>query len=118
LSKHGYTVKVTFSFNQRWGTISGTIAYSNFFKDAALNNLSASFSVYVRITGGLSFNSYIFGSRVQDQIYLAKGSATLQDILARGRQLASKYNLSSGFGLTFRFGSKLNNFVNPRMLAF
>jgi hypothetical protein len=114
----GHAIHTNISFNQRWGTISGTIAYSNFFKDAALNNLSASFSVYVRITGGLSFNSYIFGSRVQDQIYLAKGSATLQDILARGRQLASKYNLSSGFGLTFRFGSKLNNFVNPRMLAF
>jgi hypothetical protein len=114
----GQLLNMNMSFNQKWGTVSSTVAYSNFFKDASINNLSASFAVYIRITGGVSFNTYLFASRVQDQIYLSKGAATLQDILARGRQLASKYNLSSGFGLTFRFGSKLNNFVNPRMQSF
>jgi hypothetical protein len=111
----GQMINVNTSFNQKWGIISSTFTYSNFFKDAALNSLSVLFNLNLRITGGLALNIYTYGSRVQDQVYLSKGSASLQDILARGRQLASKYNFSSGIGLVYRFGSKLNNFVNPTM---
>ena len=68
----------------------------------------------VRITGGLSIYVYSFGGLTRDQIYLPKGGATEQEILTRRRQIASGYDFYSGFGLNFRFGSKLNNFVNPR----
>jgi hypothetical protein len=68
----------------------------------------------VRISGGLSFNVYAYSELVRDQIYLPKGGATEQEILTRRRQLASSYNFYSGFGFNYRFGSKLNNFVNPR----
>jgi hypothetical protein len=50
----------------------------------------------------------------RDQIFLPKGGATSQEVLTRRRQLASGYNIYSYFGLNYRFGSKLNNFVNPR----
>ena len=111
----GQMAQADLAFNQKWGTFSSTIAYSNYFKDASLNNLSASLKLYFRITGGLSFNIYANGSRVRDQVYLVKGSANIQDVLTRRRQLGSEYNFSSGVGLIFRFGSKLNNFVNRRM---
>lgn len=60
---------------------------------------------------------YLFtsGARVRDQVYLVKGKATEQYVFTRRRQLASEYNFSSGLGLNFRFGSKLNNFVNARL---
>jgi len=111
----GQAAQANMSFNQKWGTFSSTISYSSYFKDASLNNLSASLKFYIRITGGLSFNVYAYGSRERDQVYLVKGSADVQDVLTRRRQLASEYNFGSGIGLSFRFGSKLNNFVNPRM---
>ena len=111
----GHIAQAALSFNQKWGTFSSTIAYINYFKDASLNNISDSLKFYIRITGGLFFNVYTYGSRVRDQVYLVKGSAAIQDVLTRRRQLASEYNFSSGIGLNFRFGSKLNNFVNARM---
>jgi hypothetical protein len=68
----------------------------------------------VRITGGLSFFVFAFGGLTRDQVFLVKGSATPEEVLARRRQLASGYNYFTSIGLNFRFGSKLNNIVNPR----
>lgn len=70
--------------------------------------------VNVIISGGLSFNVFMFGSYQRDQIYLSKGLASQQDVLTRQRQLATNYNYYTYFGLSYRFGSKVNNFVNPR----
>jgi hypothetical protein len=102
------------SLKQKWGNVNSSITYSNFFKDPSLNNVALSLSVNVRITGGLSFNMYSTGAIVHDQVYLAKGKASEQDILVRRRQIASAYNFYSGIGVNYRFGSILNNFVNPR----
>jgi len=49
-----------------------------------------------------------------DQIYLPKDEADITEVLTRRRQIASGYNFYTSFGLNYRFGSKLNNFVNPR----
>jgi hypothetical protein len=57
---------------------------------------------------------YAFPSIVRDQVFLPKGDASADDILSRRRQLQTNYNFFMGFGVTYRFGSVLNNFVNPR----
>ena len=57
---------------------------------------------------------YSFAGLIHDQVYLPKGGATEQEILTRRRQLESAYNFFTGFGINYRFGSKINNFVNPR----
>ena len=75
-------------------------------------------SINLRITGGLSFYVYSSGGLIHDQVYLEKGNATIQEILTRRRQLASTYSFNSGAGLSFRFGSILNNFVNPRFSGY
>lgn len=111
----GHSLQANLSFNQKWGTFSSRISYRNYFVDPALNNISGSVNWNMRITGGLSFYIYAYGARVKDQVYLVKGQATEQDVLTRRRQLASAYNVESGVGIDFRFGSKLNNFVNPRL---
>jgi hypothetical protein len=51
---------------------------------------------------------------VHDQIYLPGEGATGEEVLSRTRQLQSSYNFETFFGLNYRFGTKLNNFVNPR----
>ena len=71
-------------------------------------------NVDVRVTGNLSFNVTAYGGLVRDQIYLTKGKTSGEDILVRRRQVASGYNYWANFGINYRFGSKLNNFVNPR----
>jgi hypothetical protein len=109
----GQEIRANLSIRQKWGSISTAISYSNYFKDWHLNNLAASVNLNVRITGGLSLYFYASGGLVHDQVYLVKGDATQQEILTRQRQLASSYTLYSGMGVSYRFGSILNNFVNP-----
>jgi len=110
----GHQADVTVSFNQKWGSTSVGINYHNYFHDWKLFNLGINASINVRITGGLSFNVYFRGALTRDQINLPKGGATEQEILTRRRQIASGYSVYTSFGINYRFGSKLNNFVNPR----
>jgi hypothetical protein len=110
----GHKMQANFSLKQKWGYINSNITYSNYFKDWKLNNLSINLSVNLRVTGGLFFYVYSNGGLIHDQVYLVKGNATIQEILTRQRQLASSYSFYSGAGFSFRFGSILNNFVNPR----
>lgn len=110
----GHAMELNVSFNQKWGTINSGISYSNYFHDWSLNNLGVGTQMEVRITGGLSVYVYLFGGLVHDQIYLPAEGASGEEVLSRQRQLKSSYNFESFFGLNYRFGSKLNNFVNPR----
>jgi hypothetical protein len=110
----GHKAVAQFSLKQKWGSMNAGITYSNYFMDWTLNNVSVNLSINLRISGGLFFYVYSYGELIHDQVYLVKGNATLQEILTRRRQLASGYSFNSGAGLSFRFGSILNNFVNPR----
>lgn len=110
----GQNLSVNLSLNQKWGTISTGVTYRNYFTDWRFYNISFNTFMDVRLTGNLSFNLYAFPSIVRDQVFLPKGDATSDDILSRRRQLQSNYNFFMGFGITYRFGSILNNFVNPR----
>jgi hypothetical protein len=107
-------LNASLTFNQKWGSFSTGINYSVYLHDLKVNSLNISIDASVRITGGLSFNMYAFGGLVHDQVYLPKGDASISDVLARRRQLASDFNFYTGFGISYRFGSILNNFVNPR----
>jgi hypothetical protein len=109
-----HSFRVYLVLNKKWGTVYSGISYSNFFHNWKLNNLSGSVNISVRITGGLSFYIYSSGGLVHDQVYLQKSGATEEEILTRLRQLKSSYYFQSRFGISYRFGSKLNNFVNPR----
>jgi hypothetical protein len=108
--------------NQKWGNVYAGVKFSNYFHNYEDVDPTADFfynielqgNMSVRITGGLSFNTYVSIEIAQDQIYLPKGDASQQDILTRRRQLQSNFNIYANFGFNYRFGSKLNNFVNPR----
>jgi hypothetical protein len=110
----GQNLSLNLSLNQKWGTISTGVTYRNYFTDWRFYNISFTTFMDVRLTGNLSFNLYAFPSIVRDQVFLPKGDATSDDILSRRRQLQSNYRFFMGFGITYRFGSILNNFVNPR----
>lgn len=110
----GHRLEANLSVKQKWGNISAKLAYTNFLKDHQLNNLNYNLNFDIRISGGLSMYFYSSGALVHDQVYLAKGKASAEDVLTKRRQLKSGYYIYTGVGLNFRFGSMLNNFVNPR----
>jgi hypothetical protein len=109
-----HEVSANLSLKQKWGTINSQAEYSTYLHNTKLNSISLFLNFDVRITGGLSVFSYMSGARVNNQIHLIKGRATALQVLTRQRELASKFRFNSGFGISYRFGSKLNNFVNPR----
>ncbi len=112
LAGHGLEAKL--SVNQKWGTVSFGTEYHNYLHNWKLFNLEVNAELDIRITGGLSFNIYTSAQLTRDQLFLPKEGATPQEVLTRRRQLASGYSFFTFFGLNYRFGSKLNNFVNPR----
>ncbi|MFN2437907.1 MAG: hypothetical protein ABR503_01825 [Chitinophagaceae bacterium] len=114
---YGHGAETEMSFNQKWGTTRLGLEYHNYFHKWKFLNLEMYTELEVRITGGLSFNVYASGELVRDQLSLPKEGATEEEVLTRRRQLASGYNYFISFGLNYRFGSKLNNFVNPRFGA-
>mgnify|MGYP001599175342 CR=1 FL=1 len=109
-----HSFEATLTLNKKWGTIYSGFSYSNFLHNWKLNNIGVNLGVNVRVTGGLSFNINLFGELVHDQVYLSRYGATEQEVLTRIRKLKSSYNFQTSFGIGYRFGSKLNNFVNPR----
>ena len=111
---YGHQASVNASFNQKWGNLYAGVTYHNYFHDWSLYNLGVNFYTSVRVTGGLSFYVSGFGGLTHDQVFLVKGNATPEEVLARRRQLASGYNFYTSVGLTYQFGSQLNNVVNPR----
>lgn len=111
---YGHRFSAALTLNKKWGTFFTGINYRNYFHNWKLNNMGININTNVRITGGLSFFVSANASIVHNQISLIKGDVTEQEVLTRKRQLASNYNYYTSFGLNFRFGSILNNFVNPR----
>lgn len=109
---HG--IESNLRFNQKWGTVSVGAEYHNYLHNWRYFNLGINGEIEIRITGGLSFNIYTSAELTRDQLFLPKEAATLQEVLIRRRELASGYRIYTNFGINYRFGSKLNNFVNPR----
>jgi hypothetical protein len=69
----------------------------------------------LRIFRGLEFG--VFGSvaRVKNQIYLSAEEATPEEILLQLQQRGTDFFFGLHFNISYRFGSKFNNVVNPRM---
>lgn len=111
---YGHRATAYLSLNQKWGSSYAGITYNNYFSNWKFFNLGVEVYNSVRITGGLSFYIMAFGGLTRDQVFLVKGNTTPEEVLARRRQLASGYNYYTSIGINYRFGSKLNNVVNPR----
>jgi hypothetical protein len=110
----GHMLLTSLTLNQKWGSIGFGVAYRNYFHNWKFYNLGANANMNIRITGGLSFYVDFWGSLAHDQIFLSADGVDKEDVLTKRRQLGSNFNFRSWFGLTYRFGSILNNFVNPR----
>lgn len=110
----GHSLDATYSVVQKWGSINIGVLWSNYLHDWSLNNLSLSGMMDFRIAKGLSVNIGGGASLIHDQVSLAKGIASQEEILTRQKQLATQYSYFTSFGISYTFGSIFNNVVNPR----
>jgi len=82
---------------------------------ARLYSLSFNGRTNIRLTRGLSLELRGDAARVNDQLFLARGNASDDEVLTRQRALATSFRLSGSVGINFTFGSIYNSIVNPRL---
>jgi len=107
-------LSVTVEAREPWGSTSTSLVGSHYFHDFSKNQLYLVSDLSLRLFKGFSLHLYGQGSLIHDQISLAKGGATPEDILLQRKQLATQYSYYGTLGLKYSFGSIFSNVVNPR----
>ncbi len=102
------------SINQKWGSLSGEIAFEQFLQDLPLNALNFNLNANVRLFKGFNFNVSGGYSITRNQVNLEAGDVSLEDLLLQQQQLQSGFNFFASVGFNYTFGSIYNTIVNPR----
>ena len=100
---------------QTWGNIDASLRYTRFLHNASTYSVSFSGRTNIRLSRGLSLELRSDAAKVNDQLFLARGDASDDEVLTRTRALATSFRLSGSIGLNFTFGSIYNSIVNPRL---
>ncbi len=99
---------------QPWGSISSGLRGVQYLHDTDLYRVVLNGNLSFRLGGGLSVNVGGSYQRINDQLGLPRGDASLEDILLERRRLATSYRTSGSIALSYTFGSIFTNVVNPR----
>lgn len=110
--KHG--IDIEFSQTKRWGDISFDIEFDQFFHDLGLLSISFNPEIELNIIKGLRLELGGYIEYVGDRINISKSELSDQDIILQNVQLDTNYSYFTYFGFNYRFGSAINNIVNPR----
>lgn len=99
---------------QPWGQAEFEVEAQSYLDGFARNRIGVAGELEFRVTRGLAFQVDARYSRVRDQLSLARGDASDDEILLELRQLATDYTFDLSFGLSYTFGSIFSSVVNPR----
>jgi hypothetical protein len=99
---------------QPWGRLESQLVASTYLDDWSKNRISLFGFAEVRIVRGLSLNIYGSYARIRDQLAIPKADIPDEEILLRLRELQTSYRWDFELGLSYTFGSKFSNIVNPR----
>lgn len=110
-----HTLDIQTRFRQPWGDVYTNLEFSTFLHDFSKNRLEFFSRISVRILKGLAVSFYANLNLIRDQINLPAGEASIEDILLRQRQIATNFELNTGIGLSYTFGSAFNNIINTRL---
>jgi len=109
-----HTLTLSLVQNQPWGSVNLGLEGGQYLDETSKNYASLSGGTSVRLFRGLSFNISGNFSSIHNQLYLPRRGATEQEILTQQRHLATSYSYFALTGISYTFGSVLNNVVNPR----
>lgn len=113
LARH--VLDIDLRLRQRWGQIFAGISGGNFLNDFRKNRFRMQGRANVRLIKGLSFNVSGGYQIINDQISLARGEASVEDVLLGQAQLATNFDADLRFGFSYTFGSLYNNVINTRL---
>jgi hypothetical protein len=110
-----HALNASVQVRQPWGSISSGLTGSSYLHNSDFHRLTFNGNVSFRLGGGISLNVGGNYQRINDQLGLPRGNASLEDILLQRRRLATAYRGSGSIGLSYTFGSIFSNVVNPRL---
>jgi hypothetical protein len=113
LPRHRF--EVSLELRQPFGSINTSLEATQYLHDLGRHQVNLFGGMQLRLFRGLQLN--LFGSvgRIKDQLYLAKAGVPEEEILVRRRQLGTDYRYDANIGLSYTFGSRFSNVVNPRL---
>ncbi|MBJ7880684.1 DUF481 domain-containing protein [Gelidibacter salicanalis] len=110
-----HSLEVQLRFRQPWGNLDSRLRGSSFLNDFSKNSLQLYSSISVRVFKGLAVRFSGNFEIVHDQINLSGGSASIEDVLLRQKQIATDFELNLSIGLSYTFGSAFNTIINTRL---
>lgn len=113
-----HSLSAALSVRQPWGGSFGRLEFTQLLNDLSKHRFEAFAGIDLRLFRGLSLNLNGRASRVRDQINLAAGDATEEEILLRQRELQTGFQYGFSIGFSYTFGSIFSNVVNPRFERF
>ena len=109
-----HRLETSYATRQTWGNLNFGVSGQQYLHDTSLYNLNFFTGASVNITRGLRVNVNGNYSMVRDQLNIAKRDLSAEEVLLRQQQLATSYRYFANFGFSYRFGSAVQNVVNPR----
>ncbi len=109
-----HSLSVGIARRQPWGSANVSINGSQYLDDLKYYNAGVFGGVDVRVGKGFSVNLSGSVSRVRDQLYLPRGEATDEEVIARQQALSTNFRYFVFTGIRYQFGSMFNSVVNPR----
>jgi hypothetical protein len=100
---------------QPWGQVFGAVSGTQYFHDLSVHRIDTFAGFTLRLIRGLELSLFGDFSRIKDQFGLPAAGLTDEEILLQRRALETDYRFYLNFSLSYRFGSKFANVVNPRM---
>lgn len=109
-----HSLNFNFEQTKKWGSLDISVGAAQYLHNMTLFNAFFNPNMNWQIAQGLRINFGGFLSFVSDRINIPKSELSDQEVLLRLRQLDTSFTYFTYMGINYRFGSKYNNFVNPR----
>lgn len=109
-----HAMEIAADIAQPWGEVFGSIEGTQYLDSPATHRIDFFTFVEFRIFRGLNFNVNGRFSRIKDQFFLPAEELSEEDILLQRSARETDFRYRIGIGLSYRFGSKFANIVNPR----
>lgn len=110
-----HVLEIEVGVQKPWGSIHGGVDAFQYLHDLSKHSVSLGGGLSLRVFRGLDFNVGGDVARIKDQLYLSQVGLTPEEILLRRRARGTDFRYELDLGFSYRFGSKFNNVVNPRM---
>jgi len=109
-----HALEIAAEIAQPWGGLFGSVTGTQYLDSPTTQRVDFFTFVDFRIFRGLNFNVNGRFSRIKDQFFLPAEELSEEDILLRRTARETDFRYRLGIGLSYRFGSKFANIVNPR----